>query len=713
MRVYEFSKKHNMTSKELLDLLSQHGFEFFSHMAVLTEQALVFLDKHFNSTQEKAKTPSKIEEPSPKKVEPIHKDVRGHVQVQEPSKVLEKNKGKEIEKPIKIIKDTPKEQPKEHKKVQQVVSPLVQKEIPRVIEEPKKEIKSLRKEPMSPNTFSQESGIPLSQIIVTLLRGGFMATKNQILPIEKIEMLAQTFSILLIEVPLVQQESLHVSSFAQAHVQTDNNKETVTRSPVVVVVGHVDHGKTTLMDYIRKTRVAAREKGGITQHLGAYEVKTSHGTIVFIDTPGHEAFSMMRVRGIKVADVVILIVAADDGVKPQTIEAIKAAQAVKLPIVVAINKVDKVAPAQLEVVRQQLAQQGLVPEEWGGEISSVAISAKTGQGVDDLLEVVALHAEMLDLKASLVEPVLGYVLESSLEKGRGPVATVITQHGILRIGDYFAAGSASGRVSSLIDSYGRQVRETMPSQPVRVAGFSVLPVAGDMFRVGSMQQVRDLAETKIVRRDEQLTSKSLDKESIALVIKTDNMSSLEAIKASLEKISAKAFKKLSILRSGVGELNESDVEYAADVNALVYLLHVKAQANAALLSSRLGITIKGFDIIYKFLEELELIAQQGRPIKMIQKKMGEAVVLKVFDIKKLGIVAGARVASGVLSKDGKLVVWRGKNKVGEGLITSLQRDKKAVKEVHKGFECAFMIDGFTSWEVDDRVECFVMVPSQE
>ena len=478
----------------------------------------------------------------------------------------------------------------------------------------------------------------------------------------------------------------------------------------MVVIGHVDHGKTTLLDFIRKTRVAAREKGGITQHLGAYEAKTKYGSIVFLDTPGHEAFSLMRARGIKTADIAILVVAADDGVMPQTVEAIKAAQSINIPIIVALNKIDKVAPAQLEKVKHSLVQYGLTPEEWGGQTVVMPISAKLGQGVDQLLEVVSLQSQLMELVANPNVAARGFILESKLEKGLGSIATVICQQGILRVGDYFIAGNVQGRVSTLIDSAGKRIKEVHPSIPVQVAGFDELPRVGDSFEVVLPEEYKKARQAQVTTSSKFKGSAVAREHALSLIIKTDNVSSMEAVLGALKKLSGKAFKEFHVLHGAVGSINESDVVLASDTGALIYGLHTKAESSALVAAQKYKVTIKLFDIIYKMLEDLELVAEQGKPVKMVTKKTGEAVVLKVFDIKSLGVIAGAQIKSGICTRNGKLVIWRGKYKVGEGAIKSLQRDKKAVKEVHAGFECAFLVDGFTEWQIDDRVECYIESP---
>ncbi len=558
------------------------------------------------------------------------------------------------------------------------------------------------KEPMTVGAVATAAGVPASDIIITLLRKGIVATINQLLPEETVIELASIYELPIEEKPKVGVEEIEVLS----KEQTGEWKE---RLPVVVVIGHVDHGKTTLLDFIRKTRVASREKGGITQHLGAYEVPTNHGGIVFLDTPGHEAFSLIRVRGIKVADIAVLIIAADDGIKPQTIEAINAAKQAGIPMVVAINKIDKVSPAQVETVKSQLSQYELVPEEWGGETIVMPISAKDGTGVDELLEVLVLQAQLMDLKANNTVPARGYILESHLEKGRGPVATVLCLHGMLRVGDYFAAGETTGRVSSLVNSIGERVKEVGPSVPVQIAGLSGLAHSGDLFEVHPQRVIRKGVPS--AQRADLLKRKAAQKGEgdLYVIVKADNASSREAVVDALSRITS-PHGSVSVIQSGIGDITESDVIFAEDTGARIYGLHVKVQPNAVELIHKKNVFVKTFDIIYKLIEEVEELIESRKPVEMMLKKIGEATVLKVFDIKNLGIIAGSIVNDGRFVRDGKVIVYRGKVKVGEGKIKGLQRARKAVKEVHKGFECGFLVDGFDAWEVDDRVECYQEVP---
>lgn len=691
MRVYEFAKEHGLQAKDLLKILKDGGFSLSSHMAVLNEDALAFLQKKL---KKEAIPPAKVvqkKEPEAKK-EPELKAVQP-----EPAKpVLQKNskEDKEKEKKVHIAQTpiTPRATSPERQPLTSKEEPKKEHEIPLVSMTLSEAAQKMQKSP--------------SDLILSLLKWGILSNKNQLLPIDLIARLAEHYQIKVVKPVEKVKEELHKKADALT------GQELKERMPVVVVMGHVDHGKTTLLDFIRKTRVAAKEKGGITQHLGAYEARTPQGNVVFIDTPGHEAFSKIRVRGTKVADIAILVVAADDGIMPQTIEAIKHAQSMKVLVIVAINKIDKVDKSRIDAVKRDLGTQfQLLPEEWGGETVYVPISAKLGTGVDKLLEMIVLQAQIMDLKADVHGEAHGFVLESKLEKGRGPVATLLTTQGLLKIGDHFVCGATAGKVSSIIDSYGNRITEVYPSQPAQVAGFSELPNAGDEFQVVSkdyyLKAKQGLGDQKSSASLRSIGAVS----AMTLLVKTDTNSSKEALIEAIEKLSKKSEKGFLVLQSTIGTVSESDVVLAADTHSRIITLHAKSEPNALVLAQRLGVSVTSFDIIYKLLEHLQELAEGMKTIKMVKTKIGEAVIRKVFDIKNLGVIAGAYVKEGILSREGFVVIYRGTRKIGEAKITSLQRDKNSIKEAHAGYECAFMVDSFKDWQVDDHVECFVEKPA--
>lgn len=689
MRVHEFAKQSDVASKELLEALKAEGFEVKSHMAVLSEKELSFLSHKF------------------------------------------KNKNKE-EELVKVLEKTPaspksskiKEQPpmQEHAKNQEI-APVVFLEQPEevVLEEQLlpdiKVEKSFERDPidhqsMSLEVFVKKTKLPINDVILALLKQGKVYTKNSILPEDVVALLARYYEIPLLKKVSAKDRSMASGSSAQPRIV---KKEGQTREPVVVVMGHVDHGKTTLLDYIRKTRVAAKEKGGITQHLGAYEVKTSHGGLVFLDTPGHEAFAKIRKRGISVADIVVLVIAADDGIMPQTVECIKIAKSLDATIIVAINKIDKADAVKIEIVKRQLAQHDLLPEEWGGDIMCVPISAKDGTGVDRLLEMIVLLSDMLELKAEQNIPAEGYILEARIQKGRGSLATVLCRQGVLKLGDYFKAGNRVGHVASLTNSQGVAVQKALPSVPVLVTGFEDLPPVGSLFEVITEAEYRKLRFSK-EEAPQQPTQRSQfahgeEKDKFNIILKADTYSSLEAILDAFDKIDKATCKQFVVVRSGIGEIRESDVILAQDTGAVIVGFHVKVEGGTQSAARQAKVSIHLFDIIYKLLEELEVMAAKAKEIKTIKTKIGEAEVLKVFDIKNLGVIAGCVVRDGRLSNKGAVIITRGRREVGTGKISSLQRDKKQVKEVHTGFECAFLVDGFSEWQSGDIVTCFLDLPS--
>jgi translation initiation factor IF-2 len=666
MRIYEIAKLLNISNKELIDFLAKKGFDVKSHMSALSEEAIKIAQEFF-SKKDSAKriSQSDIEETSEKPALDF--------QEKKASPALNKKTNSLVEKKTEIDHD-------------------LQVEIPQ----------KFLIEPMTVADFAQKAEKPVSEVIMTLLRQGIVSPKNQLLPEKTVEMLAKVYNFSYSYPVKLKKEERRITA-PQAGVDI--------RLPVVVVLGHVDHGKTTLLDFIRKTRVAQKEKGGITQHLGAYQVETAHGRLVFLDTPGHEAFSNIRGRGVNVADLAILVVAADDSIMPQTIEAITKAKKAGIPIVVAVNKIDKVEASRLEVIRNDLARYDLLPEEWGGETIVVPISAKLGTGVDKLLELVALQAQLMDLRTNVNQPASGFILESKLQKGLGPVATVVCQQGTLRIGDHFCAGYALGKVSSLINSYGVRINEVGPSIPVQVSGFSELPHAGDQFEVISQEKYKKLKSAGAIQADLE-SKKRTGEDSINVIIKTDTSSSKEALLEAIKKISDKSPIKSFIVHAGIGDINESDVVLAANTGSIILGLHIKTQPNATISAQQNIVRIMLFDIIYKLLEHLEALLKKEEPVKMIAKKIGEAVIRKVFHIKNVGVIAGAYCKEGIFSRTGRIVAWRGKEKIGEGLIKSLERDRKSVKEIHAGFEFAFLVEGVDDWQIDDRAECYIEKPEE-
>ena len=469
-----------------------------------------------------------------------------------------------------------------------------------------------------------------------------------------------------------------------------------------------------LLDFVRRTRDAAKEKGGITQHLSAYEVDSVHGKIVFLDTPGHEAFSYMRKKGTSVTDLVVLIVAADDGVMPQTVEVINHAKATGVPILVAINKIDKVDRASaVEKVKRQLAQYDLLPEDWGGDVVCVPISASTGEGVEELLEMIVLQSQMMDLKSDPSAKGKGFILEAKQEKGFGSVATVVCLNGTINVGDHFVCGSSVGKVRLLVNSHGERVTSAGPSIPVQVVGFDTFVSLGDWLKVVSEKEYfkeRGVRKRGFAPKKEAFGLSQEGENAIKIIpimVKTDTHGSQEAVLGVIEKINKTnpdVACRLQVIGGSVGSISEGDVEFASETKAKILGLHVKAEKNSALLAREQVVDIVLFDIIYKMAEYLEKFLKDSEEEIVVLKKTGEAVVKKIFDLKKRGTIAGCYISDGKCTSNSVVACIRDGIEVGKGKIVSLQKERKSVKEVITGQECGFLTDSFLSTRSRLRAE---------
>ncbi len=497
------------------------------------------------------------------------------------------------------------------------------------------------------------------------------------------------------------------------------------RPPVVAVLGHVDHGKTTLLDAIRHTNVAAREAGGITQHIGAYQVDYNGRTITFLDTPGHAAFTELRARGAKGADIVVLVVAADDGVMPQTREAIDHARAARVPIVVAINKIDK-PNARPDEVKRQLAELGLMPDDWGGDTLMVEVSAKEGVGLDELLEAILLVADSADLKANPKGRVFGTVIDAQVEKGRGVVATLLVQNGTLRVGDVVVAGTAYGKIRAMFDYQGQRVKEAGPSTPVSVMGFHDLPKAGELFyKVANEREARQIVEERLEQekaRQEQRQVLSLEElfrrfqegevKELRLVVKVDVQGSLDPIVHAIEKVGEQSEIGVHILRADVGPITRDDVMLAAASKAVVVGFNVKPDAAARKTAEAEGVSIRTYRVIYELLDDIERALKGMLEPEEREVFLGEAEVLAVFSSSRFGKVAGCRVRRGVLRRNERVRVKRGTETVYEGVIASLKRFQEDAREVREGYECGVGIKGFKDYHVGDVLVCYTIEKTQ-
>ena len=501
----------------------------------------------------------------------------------------------------------------------------------------------------------------------------------------------------------------------------DTAEELETRAPVVVVMGHVDHGKTSLLDAIRKTSVTAGEAGGITQHIGAYTVDVNGNMVTFLDTPGHAAFTSMRARGAKSTDIAILVVAADDGIMPQTIESINHAKAADVPIIVAINKMDK-PTANPDKIKEQLTKYDLIPEEWGGETVICPISAKTGQGLDNLLEMVILTAEVLELKANPNRRAKGVVIEARLDKSRGPVATLLVQNGTLKQGDIVIAGTAVGRVRVMTNDKGRTVKTAGPSVPVEITGLADVPTPGDEFNaVTDERMARELVEQRrqaqkdaLAKMNQKVTLDNLfakmqegEMKELPLIVKADVQGSAEALKSSLEKISNEEV-RVRVIHAGVGAINESDILLASTAGAIVVGFNVRPDAAAAASAHRANVDMRFYRVIYDAIDEIEAAMKGMLAPKFEEVVIGHAEVRMTYKVSAIGTIAGCMVKDGKVTRDSQVRVLRDNIVIHEGEIGSLQRFKDAVKEVTAGYECGMSVVKYNDIKEGDIFECFVM-----
>jgi translation initiation factor IF-2 len=547
------------------------------------------------------------------------------------------------------------------------------------------------------------------EVIKALLELGVMATVNEILDPMAAKLVADKFNVD-VEVRSVEGELIDEEDSDPSQLRL--------RPPVVTVMGHVDHGKTSLLDAIRKTKVTEKEFGGITQHIGAYQVTTGHGRVTFLDTPGHEAFTAMRARGAQATDIVILVVAADDGMMPQTVEAINHARAANVPMIVAVNKMDK-PEADPDRVKRELSSQGLVPEEWGGQTIFVGTSAKKGTGIDQLLEMTALQAEILELKANPGRAARGVIVESRLDRGRGAVATALIQAGTLREGDAVVVGAHSGRVRALLDPTGKKVKSAGPSDPVEILGLSGVPAAGDRLvvvaderkarQIATMRSERDRlkgrAATRVTLEDLHARIQTGEVKELRLVLKADVQGSVEALTESLERLSTDEV-KLKVIHGSVGAITESDVMLASASNAIVLGFNVKAEPKAASQAQAEGVDLRNYNVIYEAINDVKAALSGMLAPEVREIPYGRAQVRQLFTISKVGTILGCYVMEGKMVRNAKARVRREATVLGEGTLGSLKRFKDDAREVLAGLECGLAVDGVSGIQVGDIVEAY-------
>ncbi len=560
--------------------------------------------------------------------------------------------------------------------------------------------------------LAKRMSVKAGEILKKLMGLGMMATINQVIDTDTAVLVAHDFGFEVENVAFSESSMLETG-------KVEEEGEKLPRSPIVTVMGHVDHGKTSLLDAIRKTQVAEGEAGGITQHIGAYDVSVSKGRVTFIDTPGHEAFTAMRARGAKVTDIVILVVAADDGVMPQTVEAIHHAKAAKLPIIVAVNKIDKPG-ADMARVERGLMEHGLVSEKLGGDVMFAPVSAKTGQGVEELLEMILLQAEVLELKACASKRAVGTIIEARLDRGRGPVATVIVQEGTLRCGDVLVAGTAYGKVRALVDAQGAAVSEAGPTKPVEILGLSGIPLAGDLFHVmESEDDARELAahrERKLremkqaqapMASFEDLYAKAAQGAvpELRLIIKGDVQGSVEALKETLVKLTSDKV-RVSVLHAAVGAITESDVTLAVASKAIIIGFNMRPDVKARQMAESEHVQIRSYSIIYDVVDDIKKAMTGLLKPTFEEKYLGRAEVRQLFTVSKIGTIAGSSVVDGKILRTGRIRVLRDGKVVYEGKLGSLKRFKDDVREVAAGIECGIGVENFNDLKSGDILESF-------
>ena len=676
VRIYEYAKEVGKQSKDLIAVLKDANIEVSNHMSMLTEEGLAKLDSVFKKQEETTENE------------------------QSSNNEGKKNKKKKVKKE-KVKKS--------------------QKQQPAIIEAPSEETISedtiLVKDGMTVGELSEVLNVGSTELIKKLfMELKIMANINQSLTLEQIELIAMDYGKEIQEEVEINKEDLDLYFEVE-----DADKDLKERAPIVTIMGHVDHGKTTLLDTIRNSRVTAGEAGGITQHIGAYQVRAKDKKITFLDTPGHAAFTTMRARGAKITDVTILVVAADDGVMPQTIEAINHAKAADVPIIVAVNKMDK-PQANPDRVMNELVEYGLISEEWGGDTIFVPISALKGEGIDELLENILLVPEMQELKANPNRLALGTVIEAKLDKGRGAVATLLVQNGSLNVGDPLVVGNTFGRVRAMINDRSKNIQTAKPSTPVEITGLQDVPNAGDRFVVfGDEKTARQIGEKRqqqYIETTRQANSavsldtlfeqmKQGEMKDLNIIIKADVQGSVEALAMSLAKIDVEGV-NVRIIHTGVGAINESDITLAVASNAVVIGFNVRPDNNAKQMAQTEQVDIRLHSIIYKVIEEIEAAMTGLLDPEFVEKVIGLAEVRQVYKVSKIGTIAGAYVTEGKVSRDGKVRVIRDSVVIYEGEIDTLRRFKDDVKEVQSGYECGMTVENFNDIKEGDVFEVYIM-----
>ncbi|MBU3195366.1 translation initiation factor IF-2 [Clostridium algidicarnis] len=691
IRIYELAKELKITSKELIKLLmDEFSVEVKNHMSVIE-------DEEANLIKELIEERAKAEKDKETSEENKSKNI-----VEEYEEIV----SEEINKQVKKSKFKNKRGDK---------SPQYSEEEGSNMEENSVEDKIIIEigNNITVKDFAEKIDKPIVEVIKALIFSGVMAAINQEIDFKTAEKAAEKLDITLV----LKEEELE--KLEEVNIEEDTEAE--KRPPIVTVMGHVDHGKTSLLDAIRKAKVTENEAGGITQHIGAYTVEVSGEKITFLDTPGHEAFTAMRSRGAQVTDVVILVVAADDGIMPQTKEAINHCKAANVPMVVAINKMDKPS-ANLDKVKQELSDHGLVPEEWGGDTICVPVSARSKEGIDTLLEMVLLSSEILELKANSKRKAIGTVIEGQLDKGRGPVATLLVQNGTLSVGDAILVGSTYGRIRAMFDDKGKNIKSAGPSIPVEILGLSEVPSAGDRFHeVKDEKTARNLAQTrkdkdkeKYLQANHRVSLEDLYSQiqegkikELGVIVKADMQGSVEAIKQSLEKLSSETI-KVRVLHGAVGAITETDISLAAASNALVIGFNVRPDGNAISLAEKEDVDIKTYRIIYDAIEDIRTAMIGMLEPEYKEVVLGKAEIRQIYKVSNLGTIAGCYVTEGKITRSSDVRIIRDGIVIFESKLASLKRFKDDAKEVNTGYECGLSIEKYNDLKEGDIIEAFTM-----
>ncbi len=736
-KVYEFAKEHNVSSKELMQKAKDVGINFQSHMSIMGDEDINKMNKAMNNNN--GAQGNKATKPAQGQGTPKPKQTNRPTTSQAPAKktageatTSTTNTNRSASKPAANRGPQGQGQNRtqgggykgnnkggfnkrgnrnNRNKNRTPKAPVPQRkfrELPEVF---------VYTEGMNIQDVAKKLHREPAEIIKKLFMMGIVATQNQPLDSETLELIATDYGI-------DSEEKVEVDiSDLLVHFESESDEEeSVTRPPVVTIMGHVDHGKTTLLDSLRNTKVSLSEAGGITQHIGAYQVQVDGKPITFLDTPGHAAFTTMRARGADITDITIIVVAADDGVMPQTVEAINHAKAADVPIIVAVNKIDK-PTANPERVMQELTEYGLIPEAWGGETIFVNISAKFGEGIEELLEMIVLVSEVQELKANPNRLAVGSVIEARLDKSKGPISTLLVQQGTLKIGDPIVVGNTFGRVRVMLNDQGRRVKVATPSTPVEITGLNEAPQAGDLFAVFEDEKTaRSVGEERASRAQQESRSKqnrvtidnlfsSLsegDLKEVAVIIKGDVQGSVEALAGSLQKIEVEGV-RVRIIHSAVGAINESDVTLAAASNAIMIGFNVRATPQAQVQADQENVDIRLHRIIYNAIDEIETAMKGMLDPEYEEKITGQVQIRETFTVSKVGTIGGGFVIDGVIKRSSQVRVIRDNIVIYDGELASLKRFKDDVREVKNGFECGLMVENYNDIRVDDVIEAYEMV----